>query len=80
MDEKFKVLYGLHRIVIGTTSVKSRLAKAYTDGKPEVILTINELGIKGHEFTYRIYGSSAQEEYRKAIEHLTQILKMRETA
>lgn len=77
MDEKFKVLYGLHRIVTTTTSVQTRLMKAYTDGKPDITLTVNELGIRGRDFTYRIYGSDGQKNYEDAVRHLTDIIKLK---
>ena len=80
MDEKFKVLYGLHRIVSTTTSVTSRLTKVYTDGKPEITLTINELGIKNRDHVYRIFGPDAQKQYDEAVQHLTEILSLNYTA
>ena len=77
MDEKFKVLYGLHRIVATTTSVTSRLTKVYTDGKPEITLTVNELGIPRHDYIYRVSGPDGQKQYEDAVRHLTEIIKLK---
>ena len=77
MDEKFKVLYGLHRIVTTTTSVHSHLVKMYTDGKPEITLTVNELGIRGHDYIYRVSGPDGQKQYEDAVRHLTEIIKLK---
>ena len=80
MDEKCKVLYQLHRIVTTTTSGHSHLVKTYTDGKPEITLTINELGIKNRDHVYRIFGPDAQKQYDEAVQHLTEILSLKYTA
>lgn len=77
MDEKFKVIYGLHRIVTTTTSVTSRLTKVYTDGKPEITLTVNELGIPRHDYIYRVSGPDGQKQYEDAVRHLTEIIKLK---
>ena len=77
MDEKFKVLYGLHRIVTTTTSVRSHLVKTYTDGKPEITLTINELGIPRHDYVYHVSGPDGQKQYEDAVRHLTEIIKLK---
>jgi hypothetical protein len=77
MDEKFKVLYGLHRIVTTTTSVHSHLVKTYTDGKPEIVLTVNGLGIPRHDYIYRVSGSDGQKQYEEAVRHLTEIIKLK---
>ena len=76
-EEIWKVLYQLHRIVTTTTSVRSHLVKTYTDGKPEITLTVNELGIPRHDYVYHVSGPDGQKQYEEAVRHLTEIIKLK---
>lgn len=77
-SDKFKVLYGLHREVVATSSAKRcQLMVMYTDGKPDIVLTVNELGLKGHDYVYRIFGSDGQKAYSDAVKHLRELLEVK---
>lgn len=80
IEEMFLGLYRLHRKVMATGAY-SQLVKTQ-DG---VTLTINEFGINfpEHSFTYRLLGEDAredEEEYRKAADHLAEVLGLRNIA
>lgn len=79
INDMWRNLVNLHRAVNMKTSSFVRVCRFFQDGKPDIIVTVYEYGLKFSDrcHIYPVSGEGAEQAYKEAMEHMTELLELK---